>query len=262
MGTPREQLAQILRKARQEAGYESHIALARKMNVSRTVITKAENASQPIPSDAVLAAWSGLTGIGLDQIEELAKRCRSGTPQWFMPYLTAEQAATLLRCWGIPVIPGLAQTEAYMREILSVYPHTPERLTELVLSRLERQKVLDRTRAVMAIDVSVLSRCLGSPQVMADQMAHLVALAKRPNVSMHVVPEGANTGVWAPLEIASNGSDTTVCLTTGLDDVTSTAAAQIDNAVQAFERIIGDAMPLRESLDCLCGFEAKWKDQI
>lgn len=87
-------------------------------------------------------------------------------------------------------------------------------------------------------------------------------LAKRPNVALHVVPEGANTGVWAGLEIATNANDATVCLTTGLDDVTSTAPAQIDHAVRAFERIMGSALPLRESLDCLCGLEAKWKDQI
>jgi hypothetical protein len=55
--TPREQLADVLRQSRLDAGYESHGALAKRLNVSRPVITRAENAAHPVPSDAVLAAW-------------------------------------------------------------------------------------------------------------------------------------------------------------------------------------------------------------
>jgi len=43
--TPREQLANILRQSRLDAGYESHGALAKRLNVSRPVVTRAENAA-------------------------------------------------------------------------------------------------------------------------------------------------------------------------------------------------------------------------
>jgi hypothetical protein len=43
MTTPREQLANVLRQSRIDAGYDPHGALARKLNLSRPVITKAEN---------------------------------------------------------------------------------------------------------------------------------------------------------------------------------------------------------------------------
>jgi DNA-binding MurR/RpiR family transcriptional regulator len=49
--TPREQLADILRQSRLDAGYESHGALAKRLNVSRPVVTRAENAAHPVPSD-------------------------------------------------------------------------------------------------------------------------------------------------------------------------------------------------------------------
>jgi hypothetical protein len=65
MATPREQLAALLRQARLDAGFGSHGALARKLNVSRPVVTRAENPAHPVPSDAVLAAWAGATGAGL-----------------------------------------------------------------------------------------------------------------------------------------------------------------------------------------------------
>jgi hypothetical protein len=62
VSTPREQLANVLRQSRLDAGYDSHGALAKKLNVSRPVITRAENAAHPVLSDAVLAAWAGVTG--------------------------------------------------------------------------------------------------------------------------------------------------------------------------------------------------------
>jgi transcriptional regulator with XRE-family HTH domain len=64
--TPREQLAEMLKQARIGAGYGSHGALAKRLNVSRPVVTKAENPTHPLPSDAILAAWAGITGAALD----------------------------------------------------------------------------------------------------------------------------------------------------------------------------------------------------
>jgi transcriptional regulator with XRE-family HTH domain len=72
MTTPREQLAELFRKSRVDAGYGSHGALAKKLNVSRPVVSKAENPAQPVPSDTVLAAWAGATGAPLDTLTELA----------------------------------------------------------------------------------------------------------------------------------------------------------------------------------------------
>lgn len=74
--------------------------------------------------------------------------------------------------------------------------------------------------------------------------------------------ENLADGVWAALDIATNGGTATVCLTTALDDVTSTAPEQVDSAMQAFERIMGAAMPVEDSLDCLRRHEGQWKDKI
>jgi transcriptional regulator with XRE-family HTH domain len=111
--TPREQLASILRQSRLDAGFESHGTLAKRLNVSRPVISKAENPAQPVPSDALLAAWAGVTGAGLDHLTDLAQRAKSGTPDWFMSYRAAEAEATTLRFWGPLLVPGLLQTEGY-----------------------------------------------------------------------------------------------------------------------------------------------------
>lgn len=261
MATPREDLATALKQARIDAGYKTHGALAKEMHVDRSVVTRAESATQPVPSDALLASWAGAAGADLEVLAGLAARCRSGSPEWFVPYLSAEQAATILRCWAPLVIPGLLQTEPYARGVLSVERYSPERLAELVTARMERQQVIGRARITAVIDVSVLQRCIGSPQVMADQLSHLVTVADRPDIALHVVTEGTNVGLWGAFDIAAKDGAATVNLTT-IRDVSSTAPDLVDETMQSWELILGASMPLAESLDCLRSFEAKWKEQI
>jgi transcriptional regulator with XRE-family HTH domain len=207
--TPREQLAGLLKQSRLDAGFESHGSLAKRLNLSRPVVSKAENPAQPAPSDALLASWAGATGVGLDTLMDLALRCKSGTPEWFMPYRQAEAEATTIRSWAPMVVPGLAQCESYARAVLSAEPYSPNRLAELVAARIERQQVLSCAHLVAVLDSGVLRRCIGSASIMAEQCDYLAGLAERPNVSVHLVPEGTNTGAWAALDIATRGTTAT-----------------------------------------------------
>jgi transcriptional regulator with XRE-family HTH domain len=260
--TPREQLASVLRQARLDAGFDSHGALAVRLNVSRPVVSKAENAAQPVPSDALLAAWAGVTGAPLDTLTDLAQRAKSGTPDWFVPYRQAESEATVIRSWAPLIVPGLEQTEAYARAVLSAEPYTPAKLDELLAARLERQQVLERAYVVSILDAGVLSRCIGSAAVMAEQCAHLVTLAERSNITLHVVPDGTNTGAWGALDIASRDGLATVNFTTATEDVTTTATERADRALMAYERILGYALPRPASLDFMRQQEESWKAQI
>jgi transcriptional regulator with XRE-family HTH domain len=252
--TPREQLASILKQSRVEAGFDSHGVLAKRLNVSRPVVSKAENPAQPVPSDALLAAWAGVTGVPLDSLRDLAQRAKSGTPEWFMPYLTAEAAATTLRFWGALVVPGLLQIEGYARAY--------EQSADVVAARLERQRIIGRTRVTAVIDHTVLLRCIGSPQVMADQCAHLSALAESRAIRLHVVPEGANVGLAGAFGIAAKDGMATVSLTTAIRDVTSTAADVVDDTLNLFEVILGASLPTIASLEFLRTQEETWKTRI
>jgi hypothetical protein len=216
----------------------------------------------PVPSDGVLSAWAQATGVDLETLTDLAVRCRSSTPEWFVPYLGAESRATIIRCWSPIIVPGLLQTQRYAREILSVQPYSPERLDELVRERIRRQGVLDRAHLIVVLDAAVLARCIGSAEIMAEQCAHLMTAAQRPNVALHIVPENTNTGCWAQLDIASHGGVATVNLSTAIDDVPSTAAEQIDKATKSFERIMGRVLATEESLESLRTWEVTWNQRI
>jgi transcriptional regulator with XRE-family HTH domain len=260
--TPREILAQTLRQARIDAGYDSQGKFARELHKSRPVVTRAENADQPVPSADVIESWADVTGVDLEKLTDLAERCRSGTPDWFMPYLAAESGATLLRSWAVVIVPGLLQTAPYSRAVLSGEPTTPERLTELVEARTARQRVLQRAHLVAVIEASVLSRLMGDATIMADQCAHLATMAERPNIALHIVPAGTNHGAWAGLDIASRDGLVTVDFTTATDDIPTTAAKAVDRAMTTFERVLGHALPPDASLDFVRQQEEQWKQQI
>jgi transcriptional regulator with XRE-family HTH domain len=260
--TPREQLASVLKQSRADAGFESHGALARRLNVSRPVVSKAENPVHPVPSDALLTSWAEATGAALDQLTDLARRARSGTPDWFVPYRQAESEAAVIRSWAPLIVPGLEQTEGYARAVLSGEPFPPAKLDELLAVRLERQEALDRAYVVSVLDAGVLSRCMGSPAVMAEQCAHLVTLGERSNIALHVVPESTNHGAWGALDIASRDGLATVNFSTATDDVTTTATERVDRAMLAYERILGYALPKPASLDFVRQQEEQWKTQV
>jgi transcriptional regulator with XRE-family HTH domain len=145
MATPREQLANLLRQARLDAGYESHAALAKRLSVSRPVVSKAENPSSPTPSDTVLAAWAGATGAGLDELTKLAQQARSGPPGWFAGWTDdIEACASVIRWFEPLLIPGLIQTKAYANAVLSWKPESASTEANLK-NRLARQSLLDRS---------------------------------------------------------------------------------------------------------------------
>lgn len=261
MGTPREQLASLLKQARLDAGFMTHGKLASAMSLSRSVVVKAESPNGPTPTDETLAAWSKATGCDLPRLLELALRCKSGAPaEWFMPYLSAEAEATYLRFWGPFVIPGLLQTEGYARALLSVEPWTPEQLAELVRIRMERQKVIGKARIIAVIEHGVLLRCIGSPAIMAEQCAHVVELAESQKIRLHIVPEGANIGLGGAHAIVTKNTSSLVSLTTTIRDITSTAPDVVEGTLGVFDAVLGMALAPVPSLEYIKERQAVWKE--
>jgi transcriptional regulator with XRE-family HTH domain len=261
MSTPREDLGKKLRAARIAAGYETQSALAHALHKSRPVISKAENPLADLPSKDLLTAWSAATGTPLTELTELAELTKSGTPDWFMPYESAEARADTLRCWTPLQVPGLLQTESYARVLFEAEEHPIDQVGALVAARLERKKVIGHTRLTAIIDSMVLDRQVGSAEVMAEQCGYLATMSERVDVAVHVVPAGANVGLWGVLYMATRDGATTVLLG-ALRDVTSTASDLVTVAVQTFERILGSALPRAESRNFILEAEQRWKAKI
>jgi transcriptional regulator with XRE-family HTH domain len=121
------------------------------------------------------------------------------TPPWFRSWVEHEQRATILRIWQPGVLSGLLQTEDYARAILAVEPGvTHDEVSARLNARLARQAMLTRDdplRAWFLVDEAALRRCVGSPEVMAAQIAHLAGVARLPNVTVQVVANTAHAGL-------------------------------------------------------------------
>jgi Domain of unknown function (DUF5753)/Helix-turn-helix domain len=90
------------------------------------------------------------------------------------------------------VLPGLLQIEDYTRSVLRAWRPSPtqEKIDRDTENRLARQRVLDDAERSFwfIVDEAALRRMVGTPEVMANQLDHLIALADRPNVELQVVP--------------------------------------------------------------------------
>jgi transcriptional regulator with XRE-family HTH domain len=120
------------------------------------------------------------------------------TPPWFRDWVDREQRAATLRNWYLGILDGLLQTEDYARVIQGVTPGvTDDEVSARVAARMKRQSILirdDPPAAWFLLDEAALRCCVGSPRVMAAQMAQLAALACLPNVTIQVVPAIAHAG--------------------------------------------------------------------
>ena len=121
-------------------------------------------------------------------------------PDWFKVAVGLEESASLIRAYEPQVVPGLLQTEAYVRAITAAsFPSEQEEESERrVALRLARQDLLKRPAPPeywVVLEETVLRRPIGGPDVMRGQIEHLIDAAARPNITIQVLPFSAG---WHP----------------------------------------------------------------
>jgi hypothetical protein len=125
------------------------------------------------------------------EVRSAAERARGeAVAPWLRPWRDNERRAAILRWWEPTLIPGLLQTEAYARTVISSGRHTPEQVDELVRIRLERQvNALDRQDPVLlSAIIGEPALRYGLPGLMKEQLQHLLDVGSRPNVIIRVLP--------------------------------------------------------------------------
>lgn len=251
-------LGEELRNARQDAGYSSQDALARKLTLDRTTITKAETGSAP-PSDAVATllqqTFPELANGLYVQLCGIARRGNGKFARWFeRDWLPIEREAASLRWWENTILPGLLQTPDYARALTQAWDPTAseDAIEALVSGKVERQAILDSDdppdlRVVVA--ESVLRNLVGSASVMHAQLIHLAEMSRRPAISVQVLPAdiGANGGMLGAFTIASNPD--AVYLETAIEAQVTGDGELIGRAALVFDRLRDDALPRGASRD-------------
>jgi transcriptional regulator with XRE-family HTH domain len=193
----RRRLGRRLRAMREAAGLSMDEAAAR-LDKSRTSLHRIESGEYRADVHLIRSMMDVY-----DQWEEglLEQTREANKPPWFraygvndLGYIDVETYACRACEFCALTVPGLLQTEDYIRAMLasSRRKRTPDRIDNDIKVRLIRRRRLtsedNPLELVAIIDESALRRQIGGPEVMRDQLGHLVEMANAPGVTVQVLP--------------------------------------------------------------------------
>ncbi|WP_327273631.1 helix-turn-helix domain-containing protein [Streptomyces sp. NBC_01224] len=213
----RLQLGRELRQLRQEAGLTS-TQVVRTLICSPSKLTRLETGENAVVETADVMALCEIYQatpekrallLGYAAVIKTKKdwwqspEYRPAIAPTFKAYLGLEATAAALHNYEGEFVPGLLQTEDYVR---AIHQRAHERLAadeidRLVAVRMTRQEALHRElgplKFAAVINESVLYRQVGAPAVMRAQIEHLAEVATQPSVRVQVIPfrAGAHPGM-------------------------------------------------------------------
>jgi transcriptional regulator with XRE-family HTH domain len=248
---------------RREAAGLTREETARQLEWSTSTIFRIETGrSRPQPGNVkVLLELYGVTGPERDGLIRLAREARQ--PGWWHsfrdvlpnPYevfIGLEAGAASIRNFEPVVVPGLLQTEEYARQMSRGGPRELDRddIERRVQVRMERQRILtreDRPRLWAVIDEAVIRRAVGGPEVMAEQLRHLIECAEQGKTTLQVVPfsAGAHAGTTGPfiiLDFPEPTDPSVVYVETLAGDLYLEECADVDRYTLAFDRLLAAAL--------------------
>ncbi|MCP2335220.1 helix-turn-helix domain-containing protein [Actinomadura rupiterrae] len=262
--TPRMFLAREMRRAREERDLKTD-DVARAVYVSEGLVRsweKGRRLPQPDHLDAIEKLY------GPDAIKGILTRIRTdlinaAVPlEWMRKWRDIENRASSLLSFETTVIPGLLQTEEYASAVFQLATHLGD--TDKVLAdRLDRQKLLtsedDPPTMVAVISEAVLVSCVGGPEVMKEQLQHLVRMADRDNVFVHIVPFSSPVcaGFLAPFVIATFEAGEVAYVD---DQLKAEVIEEPENVAilrRMFEQFRADALRQSDSIDLIEPFPSR-----
>ncbi|GAB3671433.1 helix-turn-helix transcriptional regulator [Saccharopolyspora sp. ID03-671] len=211
-------LARRLRELR-AAAFTSGSALARHLGWHQTRVSKLEQGNQR-PTDDDIAQWAHAvraTQEQLDELYELASAARIEYATFQHRYrqhggAVAEQetttredaASTRIAEFQPAMIPGLLQTAAYARDVLTrpcgpaSAGVSPDEIDQIVGKRMERQQILYQPQQQIQIIMgeAALHTRFGTTETLIGQLDRLLALTGYPHVDIGVVPFSAAMPVF------------------------------------------------------------------
>ncbi len=157
------------------------------------------------------------------------------------------------------LVPGLMQTRDYAAAVFAGgQVLDPAVIEQGVQARMSRQKILDRDdppTVWAVIDEAALRKHVGGVAVMRHQISHLIALAKRPNIGIQVIPDavGAHAsllGGFAILNYAQPSEDPSLVYVEigGAGDLYMEKPEQVKRYRVKYDHVHGAALSASDSV--------------
>jgi transcriptional regulator with XRE-family HTH domain len=242
-----------LKSQRQAAGLTQE-QLAQAAIMTRTHIAHIE-AGRRVPSTEDARRLDRALNTG-DVLSSFLPQRDVAVADYFEDARLLEQQATQIREFGLSYVPGILQTEAYARAVLSTAfpPRGDEESDRLVVTRTERSKILtDPVSPVVwaLLDEAVLRRPVGGPEVMAEQITHMVDLTESKRVRVYILPFGlgGHPLMTGQLTLMWFEDQPPAAYSEGVSvGKVHDSPAVVQWLVNMYDLALGDALPLKESL--------------
>ncbi|WP_406314173.1 helix-turn-helix domain-containing protein [Streptosporangium sp. NBC_01639] len=184
-------------------------------------------------------------------------------PSWFETYVGLEESATVIRNYEVQFVPGLLQSEGYARAVVRLgFPSAPdEEVERRVRLRMARQRMLraeEPPRLWAVLDEAVLRRPLGGPEVMCDQIDHILQQLDLPNVTVQIVPfsvggHAAAGGPFSILRFSQPDLPDVVYMEQLTSAVYLDKRDDVDRYLEVMERLCIEAEPASRTREILVG---------
>ncbi|MER5766703.1 helix-turn-helix transcriptional regulator [Streptomyces sp. NPDC001985] len=211
---------------------------------------------------ALLTAYAAVTKTKKDWWQ--TAEYRPAISPTFRAYLGLEETAAAMHKYEAEFVPGLLQTEEYIRAIYQVAheDRDPGQIDTHVAVRMARQDVLGRKelplRFTAVINQSVLHREVGGSSVMRAQLEHIAEVASSlPVVRVQVVPfkSGAHAGMNGAFTILAFRDTDALKPIVYLENLGDAQVVRSTSDVDQYERVFtdlqADALGPKESLSLI-----------
>ncbi|WP_345044624.1 helix-turn-helix transcriptional regulator [Streptomyces sannanensis] len=247
-----------VRRLRTAAGL-TQAELGRMTHVVSTRITQIERASGARPTLELARTLDAVLGADNLLVELWPYVYREAFPDWSRAFMAYSERAVSIGEYAAHVVPGLLQTEAYARAVLSVglTLSSDTQLEERVTARMGRQGRLgstDRPALWVVLDEAVLRRPVGGRAVMREQLERLLEAAAEPHITVQVLPfdQGEHDVMGGSLTILTLPDGSEVVYTEGahhgqlIED-----PAEVRRFSVTYDRLRAAALPPLMSLDMI-----------
>ncbi|WUH98783.1 helix-turn-helix transcriptional regulator [Spirillospora sp. NBC_00431] len=241
-------IAYSLRFHRMQRGLTGD-AVGKLLNCARSSISRLENAEAQLTDKqaAVLdEAWN--TG-GLFAV--MLWYARQGhDPTWFKSFTDFEARASLMKQYSGQLVPALLQTPDYARALLisGREPH----IDKVINDRVTRQAIIEGDNPPelwVILAETALQVWVGGKEVMREQLARLLELSIRPNITLRVVPNsaGANQGLDGSFKMIRVKEGEVAFVEAPNGGRLVTEVTEVESFKMRFDRIGAVALPVESS---------------
>ncbi|MFJ9797806.1 Scr1 family TA system antitoxin-like transcriptional regulator [Streptomyces sp. NPDC101145] len=234
-----------------------------------TYLSEIERGRRSIPPDLARHVDRVLKTDGYFErrCEEVRRARIRGHADYFQRVLKVEPRAEAIDEWSPTLIPGLLQTEPYMRALFGADPAlSPEQIDVMADGRLARADLMEPRRTAPEMWVVLHEASLRMEVVpleeMADQIEHIIALARRRRIIPQLVPwkVGAHPLMQGNTRMMRFGDAPPLVYTEGpYHGVTVDDPRVVKRYQKSYELLRAVAMSPHDTLDLLAETAARYR---